>query len=231
MPTILKNIIIKILRRPASRFLSELQLSESTAPADPLLLFKDWFDFATKIDPDFANALTLSTATSAAVPSNRIVLLKDYDEMGFVFYTNYGSRKATELEENPRASMVFWWKEIYRQVRIEGITERVSQAESENYFASRPRGSKIGAWASRQSSAIASRHELVNKVKELQDKYKESEVPLPPFWGGYRLTPLVIEFWQGKDDRLHDRLRYRKTVNDPALSNSNETWIRERLSP
>lgn len=229
--TILKNIIIKILRRPASRFLSELQLSETTAPSDPLILFKDWFDFATKIDPDFANALTLSTATSNAVPSNRIVLLKDYNAKGFVFYTNYGSRKAKELEENPRASMVFWWKEIYRQVRIEGKVHKVSESESKLYFSSRPQGSKIGAWASRQSSIIANRQELARKVKQVQEKYKDGEVPLPPFWGGYRLVPQVIEFWQGKEDRLHDRLRYQKETRATAEASLTTNWQRERLSP
>ena len=231
MSSLLKNIIIKLLRRPASQHLQELQLSEKTAPSDPLLLFKDWFEFATEIDPEFANALTLSTSSAQAAPSNRIVLLKAYSDKGFVFYTNYESRKAKELDENPKASMVFWWKEVYRQIRIEGTAHKVSEAESIDYFASRGRGSKIGAWASKQSQTLTNRDELVARVKQIGEQYKGSEVPLPPFWGGYRLKPQVIEFWQGRDDRLHDRLRYRKEQSAATKDSSTDNWILERLSP
>ena len=231
MSSFLKKIIVALLRRPASRHLGILQLSLKTAPAEPFTLFNEWFVLAMQIDPEWANALTLSTASSASVPSSRVVLLKAHDERGFVFYTNYNSRKAGELEENPRASMVFWWKDLYRQVRIEGTIERVSEAESDNYFHSRPRGSRIGAWASEQSSTIASRATLITRVEQFENQYKGAEVPRPPFWGGYCLSPLVIEFWQARDDRLHDRLRYRREKSPATDSVTPGKWSLERLSP
>lgn len=231
MSSLLKTLIVKLLRRPASRYVSELQLSETTAPSDPIVLFTEWFELISRIDPEYANAVTLSTATNKAVPSNRIVLLKGYDSKGFVFYTNYTSRKAGELDENPQASMVFWWKELHRQVRIEGTIKRVSASESDAYFASRGRGSKLGAWASKQSTIIANRDELADRVNVMAEKFVGVDVPRPPFWGGYRLKPLVIEFWQARTDRLHDRLRYRNNNPQIAATNTSESWLLERLSP
>jgi pyridoxamine 5'-phosphate oxidase len=151
------------------------------------------------------------------------VLLKGFDEQGFVFYTNYGSRKAVELDANPQASLVFWWKEVYRQVRIEGRVEKVSRAESERYFQSRARDSQLGAWASRQSAVLANRAAFERELAAYTQQFKGQEVPCPPFWGGYRLDPVAMEFWQGRPNRLHDRLRYQRSAGG--------AWQMERLSP
>lgn len=183
-------------------------LPEASADRDPIDLFGAWFAEAGKAGLMLPEAATLATCTKDAVPSARLVLLKDFDKDGFVFYTNYGSRKAAELEQNPRAAMVFYWPVLQRQVRIEGGVARVSVEQSEAYFRSRPRGSQIGAWASRQSEFLRDRLELENRFRELETKYKDNEVPLPEFWGGYRLSPHTIEFWQGRANRLHDRLRF-----------------------
>ena len=166
--------------------------------------------------------MTLATATRFGLPCARIVLLKSCDETGFVFYTNYNSRKGNELEENARACLLFYWSALWRQVRIEGTVERVSAEESEQYFNSRPLGSRVGAWASEQSSAVESRAALDKRFAEFSEKFGE-QVPRPSHWGGYRVKPSVIEFWQGQENRLHDRLRY--TIQDDGA------WLIERLAP
>jgi pyridoxamine 5'-phosphate oxidase len=167
--------------------------------------------------------MTLATATAEGKPDARIVLLKGFDEEGFVFYSNYNSQKGQQLATNPWAALVFWWAELERQVRIAGYVEKVSTEESEAYFASRPFDSQLGAWASPQSEVISSRSVLEENIAELQQKYDREGVSKPPNWGGYRLFPQEFEFWQGRPSRLHDRLRYRQQ--------SDGTWIRERLAP
>jgi pyridoxamine 5'-phosphate oxidase len=169
-----------------------------------------------------AISTTLATATKDGRPSARIVLLKSFSDLGFVFFTNYLSRKAKELSENPRASLLFYWPQLWRQVRIEGDVEKISAADSESYFESRPLGSKLGAWASHQSEVVENRETLEARFGELEKRFGE-EVPRPEYWGGYRLKPNSIEFWQGRDNRLHDRLRYR-LQEDGA-------WLIERLAP
>jgi pyridoxamine 5'-phosphate oxidase len=198
-------------------------LDEQGAAADPMAQFQLWLDEARAVDPEDFTSMTLATADREGRPSARIVLLKGYDERGFVFYTNHGSRKARELTENPRAALVFYWPPFDRQVRVEGTIERASRAESEAYFHSRPRRSQISAWASRQSAAMGSREELERKVVELEERFAGGEVPLPEFWGGYRLRPEAVEFWQGRRDRLHDRLVYRRQADGG--------WSLERLAP
>lgn len=166
--------------------------------------------------------MTLATTSGEGRPCARIVLLKSFDDQGFVFYTNYNSRKGKELAENPRACLLFYWSPLWRQVRIEGVVEKVSEAESDEYFHSRPLGSKLGAWASDQSQPVQNRAELEECFDEFSAKFGDS-VPRPPHWGGYRVKPQVIEFWQGRENRLHDRLRYTRQSDD--------SWIIERLAP
>ena len=166
--------------------------------------------------------MTLATATEGGEPDARIVLLKSFDDSGFVFYTNYQSRKGKELGDNPRACLLFYWSQLWRQVRIEGRVTKVSDEESDAYFQSRPLGSKLGAWASNQSDVIASRETLESRFAELQKRFGDN-VPRPPHWGGYRVKPAAIEFWQGQENRLHDRLRYRLQENG--------SWVIERLGP
>jgi len=189
---------------------------------DPLELFEHWFAEAKRAGVDVPEAMTLATATGGGVPSARMVLLKGADEDGFVFYTGYGSRKSDELEENPRAALVFYWRPLGRQVRVEGSVERVSEPESAAYFATRPRGSQLAAWASQQSRPLGSREELERRYAELEREYEGRDVPLPPHWGGYRLRPEAIEFWEHRENRLHDRIRYTRARED---------WKVERLSP
>ncbi|HXU46648.1 MAG TPA: pyridoxamine 5'-phosphate oxidase [Thermoanaerobaculia bacterium] len=199
-------------------------LAEAEASGDPLEQFRRWFDQALAADPEDSNAMTLATADAAGRPSARVVLLKGYDERGLTFFTNFASRKGEELAANPRAALVFFWPGLDRQVRVEGRVERTSRAESEAYFASRPRGSQIGAWVSHQSRPIAGREELEREAEALEARYAGGEVPCPEHWGGYRLVPEVYEFWQGRPSRLHDRLRYRRKEGEGG-------WARERLAP
>jgi pyridoxamine 5'-phosphate oxidase len=197
-------------------------LREAEANRDPIEQFRIWFAEALAADLHEPNAMTLATATPDGRPSARIVLLKSFDERGFVFYTNYEGRKGRELEENQYCALVFYWGELERQVRIEGRAFRVSGEESEAYYRSRPQGSKLGAWASEQSRPVQDRRSLEKRLRELETRYEGREVPRPPFWGGYRVEPEEIEFWQGRENRLHDRLLYRR---------SDSGWDMMRLQP
>lgn len=198
-------------------------LYESDAGSDPLALFRRWFDAAAQADVPQPDAMTLATAAADGRPSARMVLLKGVDDRGFVFFTNYESRKGQDLAVNPRAALVFWWPAVHRQVRVEGAVERVPAVESDVYFKSRAWASQVAAAASQQSRVIAGREVLDARVHELTDMYEGGDVPRPEYWGGYRLRPSVIEFWQGRPNRLHDRLGYRR-LDDGS-------WLIERLSP
>jgi pyridoxamine 5'-phosphate oxidase len=200
------------------------KLDESSVSPDAILQFNAWFLEAIHAGIKEPNAMTLATATVSGAPSARVVLLKDVSEDGFVFYTNYKSRKAQELLDNPRVAVVFFWPELERQVRIEGIVHPVSRRQTEQYFRSRPRGSRLGAIASHQSAVIESRNILEERLRELEDRYRGTdEIPVPEFWGGYSVVPRAIEFWQGRPNRLHDRLRYSRQEIGP--------WRLERLAP
>ena len=197
-------------------------LDQRDVDPDPIRQFERWFADAAAARVPEPNAMTLSTATRDGVPSGRIVLLKGVDANGFAFYTDYRSRKGAELAENPLAALTFLWKEIERQVRITGSVSRVSTQESEAYFRTRPPGSRLGAWASHQSAVLASREELEARVQDVAVRFPDGDVPLPPHWGGFRIAPDEIEFWQGRPDRLHDRLLYRRDERG---------WEISRLSP
>lgn len=190
---------------------------------DPLIQFKQWIEAAIAAGMIEPQAMTLATATKEGIPSARTVLLREYSPSGFVFYTNYESRKGQELAENPRAALTFYWAPLHRQVRIDGAVSRVSTEESSRYFQSRPKGSQLGAWASKQSRVLNDRAELEADFREVEAKFRAKAVPCPPYWGGFRLLPKVIEFWQGRPSRLHDRFRY-------TLQEDNN-WLIERLSP
>ncbi|MBD2196373.1 MULTISPECIES: pyridoxamine 5'-phosphate oxidase [Calothrix] len=198
-------------------------LTETEVDPNPFIQFKQWFEQALAAQLPEPNAMTIATATPDGKPSARMVLLKDFDERGFVFFTNYNSRKGQELAENPQAALVFWWAELERQVRIIGHVEQVSAAESDKYFYSRPENSRLGAWASRQSEAIANREVLEQNLQQLQHQYENQEIPRPSHWGGLRVIPTEIEFWQGRPSRLHDRLLYTRL--------DTQTWKIQRLSP
>ncbi|MBC8040384.1 MAG: pyridoxamine 5'-phosphate oxidase [Opitutaceae bacterium] len=197
-------------------------LLEKDLARDPFRQFDKWFQEAEAAKLVEPNAMTLATATKDGRPSARTVLLKGVDGRGFVFYTNYESRKGRELAENPRASLVFPWIALERQVIVEGALTKLSREESAAYFHSRPRASQLGAWVSQQSSIITGRSVLEDAMKALEKKHAGAEIPLPPAWGGYRLSPESVEFWQGRRSRLHDRLRYRREAGE---------WIVERLAP
>ncbi|KAA0993437.1 pyridoxamine 5'-phosphate oxidase [Dyadobacter aurulentus] len=197
-------------------------LSEADLKADPLKQFRLWFDEAVEAGISEANAMLLSTVSNGR-PSARVVLLKDLDEQGFSFFTNYRSRKGRDMEENSQVALTFFWKEFERQVRIEGAAVKTSEEESSEYFAVRPRGSQIGAWVSDQSEVIPDREFLEGKTKDFETKFEGQTVSRPPHWGGYRVIPDFIEFWQGRPSRLHDRLAYTKSEGN--------VWKIERLSP
>src|SRR5215210_919026 len=197
-------------------------LDETDLDSDPIVQFHRWFEKVIEADLHEPNAMILATATRDGRPSARTVLLKGYDQRGFVFYTNYEGRKAGELETNPLCALLFYWGELERQVRIEGRASRLPGEESDSYFASRPRGSRFGAWASQQSRPVENRNILEERVRALETEYEGREIPRPPVWGGYRVEPDTIEFWQGRENRLHDRLVY---------SRRKEGWNIARLQP
>jgi len=195
---------------------------EKDALANPIEQFTHWWNDAINSNIDEVNAMTLATVTPKGTATARIVLLKGYDETGFVFFTNYLSDKGKELANNPTAALVFFWKELERQIRIEGTVEKVSNEENDAYFNSRPAGSKIGAWASHQSAVIEYRQVIEQNVQKYTEIFDPENIPRPDHWGGYKVIPNLIEFWQGRSSRLHDRIQYRK---------DEQSWIKERLSP
>jgi pyridoxamine 5'-phosphate oxidase len=202
---------------------NEQTLDERNLDSDPIVLFKRWFAAAVASGSRLPDAMTLATASKDGRPSARMVLLKQVDDDGFVFYTNYNSPKARQLEENPQAALVLYWVQLDRQIRVEGTVERVSEAESDEYFRTRPRESQLGALASPQSEIVASRAVLEQRFRELDEKYQDREVERPAHWGGYRLTPERIEFWQNRSGRLHDRIVYERQPDGG--------WTIKRLAP
>ena len=221
-----KDLQTKSIRQLIANFRTEYiskGIKKSDLKSNPIDQFENWFNDAVKNKLPDPNIMTLSTATAEGKPSGRIMLLKGFDERGFIFFTNYDSRKASELTENSFAALTFLWLELYRQVRIEGIVKKVSDKESDEYFSSRPRGSQISAWVSSQSKPVSDRTELEIKVDEIEKKFKGKPVPRPENWGGFYVSPELIEFWQGRANRLHDRILYKLE--------SDAIWKMERLSP
>jgi pyridoxamine 5'-phosphate oxidase len=201
----------------------QASLDESAVDRDPIRQFQVWFEAATAAGIPEPNAMTLATASPEGRPSARIVLMRGFDERGFVFFTNYESRKGREIEANPFVSLVFFWQAMERQVRVEGTIARASASESDDYFQGRPTGSKRGAWVSNQSGVVAGREALESELAVIEGRFPGGEIPRPPYWGGYRVAPSSVEFWQGRRSRLHDRLVYRKTEE--------AGWRIERLAP
>ena len=197
-------------------------LDLESLPSDPVVLFRRWYEDAERAGIRLPNAIALATASGDGRPSIRHVLLRDFDDRGFVFYTNHGSRKGAELAENARAAFSIYWRELDRQISVTGDVTRVSDDESDAYFATRPREARLGAWASRQSADLASRDELMERVAEFDALYPADDVPRPPFWGGYRIAPITVEFWHGRQHRLHDRFLYDR---------AGAGWTTRRLSP
>ncbi len=198
-------------------------LTRKNVDPNPFKQFEQWYQAAVAAEPVLPAAASLATATREGRLSSRMVLLKDFDERGFVFYTNYESSKGIELAENPSAALVFYWRQLERQICITGPVSKVSREESEAYFRTRPRGSQIGTLTSRQSQVVASREVLESRFQQLMAEYEGGEIPLPSYWGGYRLSPATVEFWQGRSDRLHDRVLYKRHSGGPGQL--------ERLSP
>ena len=207
------------------RHYARAALDERDADPDPIAQFARWFEEARAAQALEPNAMTLATATPDGRPSARVVLLKSVDARGFAFYTDYRSRKGAELDANPRAALAFWWGELERQVRVEGAVEGVSAEEADAYYASRPRGSRIGAWASRQSRPLAAREELEERIREVESRFAGAEIPRPDFWSGFRVLPERIEFWFGRPSRLHERELYLRAGGDPPR------WTKELLYP
>jgi pyridoxamine 5'-phosphate oxidase len=197
------------------------ELTKAVVDPDPIAQFSTWLDEALNSEITDANAMIVSTVDVNCRPSSRVVLLKGLDDRGFVFFTNYESRKGADLANDPNISLTFFWPQLQRQVHVSGIAEKTSRQESETYFKSRPLDSQIGAWASHQSTVIESRETLEMSFQEIRERFGD-DVPLPPFWGGYRVTPSQLEFWQGRASRLHDRIVYKR---------ENGAWTIERLSP
>ncbi len=197
-------------------------LDESTVPIDPFTLFEIWFAQAVKTEVKDPNSMILATSSKDNIPNIRAVLLKIFDEKGFVFFTNYNSVKAKEIAQNPHVALEFLWLDLERQVRVIGICEKITASESMSYFMKRSRGSQIGAWVSEQSSVISSRKILQMQIEKMKQKFANGVVPLPDFWGGYRVVPSQIEFWQGRENRLHDRILYTR---------QHDGWNIQRLAP
>jgi pyridoxamine 5'-phosphate oxidase len=197
-------------------------LLESDVDKDPFRQFSLWFEQASNAGIMEPNAMSHATVSPDGQPSMRVVLLKGVDDKGFIFFTNYESRKGKDIELNPKSSLLFFWGELERQVRIEGTIEKISQESSKAYFDSRPEGSRIGAWSSNQSEVVASRDVLEARFDENMSRFAGKDIPMPDYWGGYRLVPTMLEFWQGRGSRMHDRIRYRLVDN---------TWLIDRLSP
>ena len=199
------------------------ELKDTDLDPDPIVQFERWFAEAKESQPEMPEAMTVATSGVDGIVSARVCLLKNVDRRGFVFYTNYESRKGDQIHENPRIALCFYWPRLDRQVRVEGVAIKTTGGESDAYFATRPRGSRLGAWASHQSRVVMGRGDLDASFTELEVTYRDRDVPRPPHWGGYRVIPTWIEFWQGREDRLHDRFAYK-------LRNAKD-WVIERLAP